>query len=85
MKHRLKAIIDSWITSIMGVIVYTITTTFIWRGTFDFLWEGVAGYVVGTALLLFPKSIETFILAWLKNRQSTNCDSSAKPDTPDGD
>ena len=72
MRKSVKYIIDSWVTSIMGIIIYIITTIFIWKGIFDFVWEGIAGYVLGTVLLLFPRSIETFIKEYLKSKQSDN-------------
>jgi|GEM_PF-6982305 len=65
--NRILNIIKTFITSIMGVIIYVITTIFLWRGDIGFLWEGIAGFTIGSILLLFPKAIEKFILTYLGN------------------
>lgn len=68
MGKRIKNMIDSWVTTLLGVATIVLTLVLIYRGTFDFLWEGVAGLVTGSILIVAPKTIEQklseFIRAW---------------------
>lgn len=83
-KLRENAIKD-WITSLMGVIIYAITTVFIWQKVMDFIWEGIAGYTLGTVLLMFPGAIKGFInrgiSAWKGKQDSTT----RNPEQPNGE
>lgn len=69
MKQTFKFFVDTWVTSLVGIIIYSITTYLIIKGRFDFLWEGVGGYGTGTILLLAPKSVETLISKWIENKK----------------
>lgn len=67
-------ILKAWVTTIIGIVTMCITLFLVWNGTFDFVWEGIGGLVMGTILLLVPKSIEKIILegirAWGKRGSS---------------
>lgn len=70
MRKTLKKIVDSWITSIAGVAIYTITSILIWQKVFDFVWEGIGGYVIGTLLLMAPQSIEKLVSKAIVNKEN---------------
>lgn len=69
-----KNVIDGWITTIIGVVTMIISLVLVWRGVFDFVWEGVAGLSIGTILLLAPKSIEKLISKYIGNRPKDSYD-----------
>lgn len=56
-----KNIFNGYITTIVGIIVYVITSILIYKGTIDFWYQGIVGYGVGTLLLMSPKTIENII------------------------
>lgn len=54
----MKNVAKGWITSIIGILTMILTLYLVYNGTFDFIWEGVGGLVMGTILLLAPQTIE---------------------------
>ncbi len=60
-------VVKSWITSFVGVAIYIGTSILIWKGTFDFTWEGLVGYCLGTFLLLSPDNILKLVSTGVKN------------------
>ncbi|GEM_PF-2579271 len=61
-------IVKGWITSIVGTITMVITLVLIWTKDIDFVWQGVAGLITGSILLLAPGAIEGFIRQFLKSQ-----------------
>jgi len=58
-------VIKGWISSIIGVLVLLSTILLILASAIPFIWEGIAGFVMGTILLYTPRSIEKFVEKWL--------------------
>jgi len=67
MKKRIKNIIDSWVTTLIGTTTMLVTLFLIINKDIYFVWEGVAGLVVGAILLLAPKTIEQKISEAIKS------------------
>lgn len=61
-------IFKGWITSLVGIVIYVLTTILIYKGTMTFWPEGVVGYGIGTILLLAPKSIEGIITRYIDKK-----------------
>ena len=62
---KVTNIIKSWISSIIGILVLLSTTLLVLVSEIPFIWEGIAGFVMGTLLLYTPRSIEKFVEKWL--------------------
>jgi len=58
MKKLAGNVIKGYITSIIGVSCMVITLFLVFTGTMDFVWNGVAGLVIGCILLIAPKTLE---------------------------
>jgi len=58
-------VIKGWISSIIGILVLISTVLLIFISEIPFIWEGIAGFVMGTLLLYAPRSIEKFVEKWL--------------------
>lgn len=69
MKNFISNILKGWITTLISLVIYIITSVMIWRGTFDFLWEGIGGYAIGTILLLAPDNIVALVNKWMDNKK----------------
>lgn len=52
-------IFKSIITTILGVATVIVTLILIFVGTIGFIWEGIAGLVIGTLLIISPDTIVT--------------------------
>ena len=62
-------IIKGWITSIVGVCVYVVTTILWLTNVIPMKWEGVLGYLVGTFLLLAPDKIISLTRTYITKKQ----------------
>lgn len=58
-------VIKGWISSIIGILVLISTVLLLFISEIPFIWEGVAGLIMGTILLYAPRSIEKFVEKWL--------------------
>lgn len=83
MRKTFKKILDSWITSLAGVAAYVLTTILIWQRVFDFVWEGIGGYVIGTILLMAPQSIESLVAKAIDNKINSNKETESDGTNPD--
>jgi len=52
-----KNIFKSLITTFLGISVVGVTILLIFTGTMDWIWEGIAGVVIGTILILSPDKL----------------------------
>lgn len=82
-------VIKGWITSIIGSLLL-LSTLFLWFfGVIHLIWEGLAGFAMGTILLLAPRTIENNVpklIDAIGNKLNLTHDvgeSSSKPDNPD--
>lgn len=67
MKNKFKSIFDAVVTSVIGVVTMVITLILVWTRAIDFVWQGVAGLIVGCILLMVPKSFEDFVKEGIKS------------------
>jgi len=58
-------VIKGWISSLIGILVLLATLLLVFASAIPFIWEGIAGFVMGTILLYTPRSIEKFVEKWL--------------------
>lgn len=65
MKKRLDNILKAWFTSLAGIATVALSLFLVWKGTFDFVWEGIGGLAIGTILLLAPRTIEKNVSRWI--------------------
>jgi len=79
MKKRIKNIIDSWVTTLIGTTTMLVTLFLIINKDIYFVWEGVAGLVVGAILLLAPKTIEQKISEAIKSWGNKGSDDYTPP------
>lgn len=50
-------IFKSIITSVLGIIIVLVTVLLVFTGTMDWIWNGIAGCVIGAALIVSPDSL----------------------------
>lgn len=65
MKTALKNTYKSKITSLVGVIIYILTTYLLYKGTITMFPDAFVGYSIGTVLLLSPDTIVTLIKKYI--------------------
>jgi len=67
-------IIKGWISTLIGVITMALTLILVWQRVFDFVWEGIAGLIIGVILIFSPQHIIRVVLegfrAWGKRGNS---------------
>lgn len=51
-------VVKGWVTSVIGLITMIVTIILVYREVIDFTWDGVVGLVIGSLLLMAPKTIE---------------------------
>lgn len=66
MKIR-KNVINGWVTTIVGIATMVISLVLVWQKVFDFVWEGIGGLVIGTFLLMAPRTIEKILMEAIKS------------------
>lgn len=54
-----KNIFKSLVTTLLGVAVVLVTLLLVFTGTMDWIWNGIAGVVIGTVLILAPDTLVT--------------------------
>lgn len=57
----MKNIFKSIITTFFGILIMILTLGLIFVGSMDWVWEGIAGMVIGTVLILSPDTLVTKI------------------------
>ncbi len=74
-------VVKGWITSLVGVVTMGLTLFLVFNGTFDFVWDGIGGLVIGCILLMAPQTIEKKVSEAIKRwNGSTSGDSSISID-----
>jgi len=58
---RLKSVLASVITTTVGLVTMLITLFLVFNGKMDFVWNGIAGLVIGVVLILAPDTLVTKI------------------------
>ena len=85
MKKIRANIIKGWITSIVGTSLMILSLLLWYTGVISMMWEGAIGLILGSLLLLTPRSLERnvgkFLSAWGGGNNIEDC--STKPDNPD--
>lgn len=85
MKRAFKNILDAWITTIIGTATMILTLVLLLTKDIGFVWEGIGGLVIGTILLIAPKTVEGLVRrgidAWGKRGESPTYDSGQPPET----
>lgn len=54
-------VVKGWITTVIGTVTTILTLILIYKGVFDFTWEGLCGLSIGALLIIAPKTIESKI------------------------
>ena len=54
---RLKNILTSVITTTIGVVTMLLSLFLVFNGKMDFVWNGIAGLVIGVILVLAPDTL----------------------------
>jgi peptidoglycan/LPS O-acetylase OafA/YrhL len=79
-----RNIVNGIITTIIGSATMLLTLFLVYKGTIDFVWEGIAGLSMGTLLVIAPRSIEKNfgnILSALGTKLGITTNSSTKIDS----
>ncbi len=78
-------ILKGYLTTLVGVATVVVTLVVVFRGTMEFVWNGVAGLCIGTALILAPQTIEKIFMKILEKVgvSSSQCSPAVKPENPD--
>lgn len=68
-------IIRGWATTIIGLITTIVSLILVYKGVFDFVWEGVAGLAIGALLITAPQTIEKKISSIISGWRGTSKES----------
>jgi hypothetical protein len=57
--------VNGWLTTILGTITVLFTLYMIYKGSLDFVWDGIIALTVGSILIVAPKTIESYLKAFV--------------------
>lgn len=60
-------IMKAWVSSLFGVSIAVISSILLYKGTINFMWDGLLGLSLGFAIFMIPEKVESAIGSILKN------------------